>query len=938
MSNGYFRLTCARFCTLFIAAAAFMPLPAVHAQEEADSDVLEEVVVRGVAYGAARAIQMQRDSDTLVTVVSEETLETIAEQSMGEALSRLPGVSIQRDRGEAETITIRGADARLNAVSMNGDRLPQPESTLASGAFRGQRSPRLNAVPSTLVSEIRVYKAVPPNMDGDSIGGAVDVSTKTATELDEALLDGTVRLGYNDLSEGNNVSGEFTWGDRLDAEGNWGLIFTASYEESERGISGLQAEWDTVDELMDLSTCVPDDGCSFVDLPEDRHVISTYDVIWRGFTRTRQGANVTFDYNTGNNLIKFGGWWSDFEDDELRRRQQMRPGATADFTTETTFDNQGRQVSGSTDGGRIRKRIRQGTNQKSSYNLFVEGEHLLENNWEFDWRLSTNHGENAVNRNRGRFEARGCDIGLCEDGVADWTFTQGNQDLVLYTQPAWANDPDIVHIGRRGDGQVWRNENASDDVDALRFDVRRTFDLANGNQLDLEFGYKGRSRQRDTNYSIYYLDGIRADPVLMSEIIGPDPQIAWRPFGYEMGVWGDVGLLANLFESSPHRFEPDGDNTANSYFVDESINAAYLMATYRAGPWTTVVGARLEDTQADVTASDGTTVTNDYDNVLPAIIARYQIDENQIIRAALTHGISRPDFDDLRPLFDDELDWDPELQEAELSVNGGNPDIEPFEAQSIDVSYEYYTNTGGVFSVGAFYKEIENFEYVEELQESEISISALPQFMQEVAQKAIADARQTDPTIPANVATLARFNFQRPVNGETADMLGFEANYQQQFVNLPAPWDRFGVFANYTTIDGDSNITTGVSRDFIVGQFEDAANFQIFYETESFTARLAYNRSGITYRSIGLGLSGGRVTDDPDEDLGIDVESALDLAIQYRRELNNAGLLTVYFDVQNLTDEESRNFFLGSRNLHRFTELEVGGRSFNLGFRLQPGN
>ncbi len=918
-------------CTLFTSAFA-----QTSDEDEDEEPILDEIVVKGVAYGAARAIQQQKNSDTIVTIVSEETLETIPEQSVGEALSRLPGVSIQRDRGEAQAITIRGADARLNAVSMNGDRLPSPESTLASGGFRGARSASLNTVPATLISQIEVWKAVPPSQDADSIGGAVNIKTKTATELDEGFLEFTGRYGYNDLNEGDLLSGEITWGTRLGRGGNWGVIGTLSWEEDERGISGLQAEWDTVDELMDLSTCIPgvEDSCQFVDLAEEGNVIETYDVIWRGFTRTRQGLNLTFDYQSGNNLIKFGGWLSDFEDDELRRRLQMRPGASADFTTDTVFNDDNIAVSGSTDGGRVRRRTREGTNERSSYNYFIEGEHSPFIDWDFNWRVSRSFSDTAVNRTRARFEARGCDIDLCEDGVADWTFTNGTGRVVRYTQPGWSQDLDILEVGNRGDFQQWRNENSDDEIDAVRFDITKRFELANDNELELEFGYKGRFRERDTNYSIFEFEGDEDNPVLMSQVIGPDdPNIAWQPFGYDMGLWNDAFTMDQYFRDNPSQFSFDGDNLENSYDVEEKIHAAYLQATLRSGRWTTVFGARFEDTDADIVASDGTTVNNDYNNVLPAVITRFQIDDNQIVRAAWTNSLSRPDFDDLRPLFDDEFDWDADLTEAELFVNGGNPDLEPFESVNFDLSYEYYTNNNGVFSVGAFYKEIENFEFNEQLEETNVTISSLPGFLQDIANEAIADARENDPTIPANLNTLTRFNFARPVNGDTAEILGFELNFQQQFTMLPAPWDGFGIFANYTTVDGDSDITEGITRDFVVGQFEDASNFQLFYETESFTARLAYNRSGVTYRSIGLSLGGdGALDDDPDDDLGIDVEETWDLALQYRRPIGE-GLLTVFFDVQNLTEEDSRNFFLGSESLRRFTELEFRGRSYNLGVR-----
>lgn len=934
-----------RLMSLAPIAVAGM-LPALSAAQDADDppdeEILDEIVVRGVAYGAARAIQAQKESDTIVTIVSEETLETIPEQSMGEALSRLPGVSIQRDRGEAESITIRGADARLNAVSMNGDRLPSPESTLSSGPFRGERSAKLNSVPSTLISQIEVWKAVPPSQDADSIGGAVNIETKSATQLQQSFVEVTGRYGYNDLNDGDLYSGELTWGSRLGDSGNWGVIGTLSYEENERGISGLQASWDTVGSLMDLSTCDPldpdPDNCDSVPLAEEGNVIEDYDVIWRGFTRTRQGINLTFDYRAGDNLIKFGGWWSDFEDDELRRRLQLRPGASfSSYTTDTVFNDANVAVSGAVDGGRVRRRIREGTNERSAYNYFVEGEHAFGREWEAEWRVSRSFSDTAVNRTRARFESRACnadvELDLCGDGTADWTFTNGDQSLVSWTQPFWSQDPDILAVGDRGDFQQWRNENSDDQIDTVRLDFSKRFDLGGDSELELEFGYKGRFRERDTNYSIFEFEGVEGDPVFMSQVIGPDdPNIAWSPFGYDMGLWSDAFTMDDYFRNNPQQFAPDGDNLENSYDVEEEIHAAYLMGTFRAGRWTTIVGARLEDTSADIVASDGTVVTNDYDNVLPAVITRFQLTDNQIIRAAWTNSLARPDFDDLRPLFDDEFEWDEGDAEADLRVEGGNPELEPFESVNFDLSYEYYTDTNGLFSVGVFYKEIENFEYAEELQETDVAISSLPGFLQDIANEEIAEARETDDSIPADLDTLTRFNFARPVNGDTAEILGFEFNIQQQFVMLPAPWDRFGIFANYTTIEGDSDITTGVSRDFVIGQFEDAANLQLFYETEAFTARLAYNRSGVTYRSIGLGLDGGELEDNPDDDVGIDVEEAWDLALQYRMDLGD-GLLTVFFDIQNLTDEDSRNFFLGSQSLRRFAELENGGRSFNLGVR-----
>lgn len=902
------------------------------AVDDQEAGVLEEVIVQGVAYGAVRAIQAQRDSKTLVTIVSEETLETIPEQSIGEALSRLPGIALIRDRGEAQAVTIRGADARLNAVTMNGDRILAPESTL-EGNTRGQRTAKLNNIPATLISEIEVFKAVPPNMDGDSIGGAVNVKTKGAAGLNEPIMDVTVRAGYNELPDDNKYSGEVTWGGPLNKAGTFGFIGTLSYEEDNRGVSGTEAEWSDIDEVIDLATGED------VDLGDDYHVVETFDLTWRGLTRERLGANATFDWTPSDgHLIKFGGWYSEFNTEELRRRLQLRVGASADFTTATTWDAMGRHVTGETDGGRVRRRIREGTVDNTSWNLFVEGNHEFSGGWLADWRYSHMEAELAINRTRARWEARAQDIGLRGDGVADFTFTKGNTRLPLYTQPSWGNDPDVLEVGNRGSFRQWRNEESFDEADSLKLDFSKTFG-SEDRELVLDFGYKGRFRERDLYPRLYMFDGNEDETIYMAEAMTgtAKDEIDWRVFGQEMGLWADPWLMDDIYWTQPYRFESDGDTTDEEYHVNEDINAVYLMGTFNIGDWSTIVGGRWEDTATDIMTYDGVRSSNDYDNFLPAIITRWNVTEDQIIRAAWTNGLGRPDFSDLAPFFSDEFEYEIDDDTGEyvgtLYVEGGNPQLEPFEATSFDLSWEYYFADGGVISAGVFWKEIDNFEYSKELRLTDVTISELPDYLQDIANDAIDDAREDNPDIPADLNYLDRFNYQTTVNGDTSDMFGWEFNYQQQFVNLPGFWSGFGVFANYTSIDGDSKITDGITRDFVVGQFDSVLNLQLFYEVESWTARIAYNRNGLQYVGLGLDVDDGEVVSDENEDLGVDEEYTLDFAFQYRWDLSNGNGMVLYFDIQNLTDETSRNRFLGSANLYRPIEVESNGRTYNIGLK-----
>ena len=896
--------------------------------QEAGEGTLEEVVVTGIAYGAARAIQAQRDSNTLVTIVSEETLETIPEQSVGEALGRLPGIALLRDRGEAQSITIRGADARLNAVTMNGDRLLSPENTLESRE-RGKRVAKLDAVPSTLISEIQVFKAVPPNMDGDSIGGAVNVKTKSATELSEPMMDATIRYGYADLPEDDRWSGEFTWGGRLDDVGTWGFIGTVSYETSNIGVSGIEISWDDIDELLDLSTG------DTVDLDNDVFVIDDFDIHYREMERDRLGVNATFDWAASDtDLIKFGGWYSEFNTWELRRRLQLRPGGSSDYTTDTTWDRNFVNVNGAVEGGRVRRRHRVGTVDNTTWNLFAEGNHEFGASWFFDWRVSHQEADIVINRDRYRFEARANFIDADEDGIADYTWTGGNTLFPTFTQPDWNNDPNLLEIGRRGSARFWRNEESFDEADSLKLDFTKTLEIQNGT-VDMQFGYKHRSRDRDLYPRLFFYDGFRDNPFLMRDAMGANPTTDWRPFGYDNGIFADIDRANQYVASNP--LDPDGDTTDEEYHVQEDIDAVYLMGTFNIGNWSTIVGGRWEETSTDIQTYEGTTSSNDYDNFLPAIITKWNFRENSILRAAWTNGLGRPNFSDLKPSFGGDFEYEIDDDTGEyvgtLGVSGGNPLLDPFEAQSFDLSWEHYFEDGGVISLGVFYKEIENFEYREQLRLTDVAISDLPPYLQDIANEFIDDAREDNPDIPADLNTLDRFNYERPVNGDESDMTGWEFNYQQQFVNLPGFWSGFGVFANYTYIDGDSVITQGIERDFVVGQFEDVINFQLFYEVEAWTARLAYNRSGVQFLSLGLDVDDGEVVSDPNEDYGNAEEDFWDFAFQYRWELDNGNQMTFFFDVQNLTDENARLRFFGSGNVFRWTETENIGRSYNVGLR-----
>lgn len=256
---------------------------------------LEGITIYGdLARGQARVLNEQRISPNLKYVVSEELFDLYPDVNAAETVQRLPGVSIARDQGEGRYVQVRGLGEQFNSLTVNGVRLP----SIGRGA---ERSVELDIVPSAMVEEISVTKALRPDMDGDALGGVVDLQYKRASGRPHLYLD--VAGGLNDqeseidnwgrglLSVSGNAGARFL-DDRL------GLLVAGSYHDTERG--SLFESWRYVED--------EGDGLS-------RHRTTDYDV-----GRKNMGllGNVDYRYSDSGELT-FAFNWQHYLEDEIRR-------------------------------------------------------------------------------------------------------------------------------------------------------------------------------------------------------------------------------------------------------------------------------------------------------------------------------------------------------------------------------------------------------------------------------------------------------------------------------------------------------------------------------------------------------------------------------------------------------------------------------------------
>lgn len=140
-----------------------------------DTVRMEKFVIDGSLVGSARAINRQRSSATLTSIVAADEIGRFPDQNAAESLQRLPGVSLYRDQGEGRFVDLRGLNYIYTSVTLNGSKVASPEV--------GDRAIALDIVPADTLSALEVTKVATPDMDGEGLGGAVNIKTKSPFDV-----------------------------------------------------------------------------------------------------------------------------------------------------------------------------------------------------------------------------------------------------------------------------------------------------------------------------------------------------------------------------------------------------------------------------------------------------------------------------------------------------------------------------------------------------------------------------------------------------------------------------------------------------------------------------------------------------------------------------------------------------------------------------------
>ncbi|MBL9208134.1 MAG: TonB-dependent receptor [Opitutaceae bacterium] len=867
---------------------------------------LGSVRVVGERTGQARALNQQRSAQNISNIISSDFAGQFPDKTIADAVKRLPGVTVETDRdtggAEGRYITLRGMSADFNAVTIDGVRV---NATDFDGITR--RVP-LDVVSSDVADQIEVTKALRPDQDADSIGGAVNIRTRSA--FSQKGRASSFKAGLNTSSLHDEYTSDYpfdqtgyeaaaTYSDLLGAKQQFGFSIGANYRDrvflkQRNSTTGWN---DTLGYRLGTSTTVNPLRGFIMDSAVLQHY---YDDI------EGSGLNGSLEWRPNDDhRIRFLASTNVRETNRGRQRQvlffplfRLSDGSVGGITGTPTVTGD-TYTSLSASGNTVRREVRDFDELQRTSTVALEGKSQLG-----EMRLDYLAGYNWANWDGGgasSLQAQFQNAGF----TTRYTITPGDAAFtsigaVQTTSGLDRNDPSIAGVYTmrnllRGTREYW------DDEFNGAVDATRDLTLA-GLPIQFKAGAKFRSRTRDLNETVrsynqnanWSLTGYTGQPDIPSLIA------RYRATGtsdgrYDYGYFLDPTVVRNVSDTLIARglLTPLSTNAFNSLYNDysarEDITSGYLMGQASRGRLTVLAGLRAEQTKTrfeTFNVVDGVPVAiapeRDYTDWLPGLHLRFDLSKNLVVRGAYTETIARPTFNQLNPRAT--------ISTTSDTVSRGNIDLKPVYAHNFDLAIERYLGSVGYLSAGVFHKDIKNSVY--RSTQSEIFESE-----------------------PARVT--------QPRNAKGGTLTGVELAFDTQLKFLPAPLDGFGVTVNYTythsELDSGLPALAGVKLP-LFDQVGDTVNASLYYEKGPARLRLSlHHRSEVLFDLATDNVLALARYEAP--------STTLDFTASYRVWRN----WTVYTEFSNLTNEPSHGYN-GSESL-RLDYNEFTGWSAVLGVR-----
>ncbi len=629
------------------------------------TESLNEVLIVSALSGERKAINVQKNNMGISNVVSQDQIGKFPDSNIGDALKRINGISVQYDQGEARFGQIRGTSPDMSSVTINGNRLPSAESDV--------RNVQLDLIPSDMVQTIEVNKVVTSDMDGDAIGGAINLVTKNTPY--RRLFNLTAGTGYNWVSNKMQLNLGATWGERF-FNNKLGVMAAVSYQNAPAGSDNTE-----------FTYLVKDDKVVLDDMQIRQYYV----------TRERQSYSLSLDYDiNAKNKIYFKGIYNRRNDWENRYRITYKAISEGEKKMSARIQTKG----GSSDNKNAR------LERQQTMDFTLGGEHTA-------GRLGISWNGSYARASEHRPDERYFDLQLKKQ-----TF-----EIIdaFERQPYTTTVVDPTEGGKWGIKEI---TNSHQRIVESEYKARVDFTLPimegrYGNTLKFGGKFTRKNKSRETMWYDYtdwyeseYGDEYTKHYTLqVRDGFMPGSQ-------YQKANFVSKEYLGSL-SFNPANGERVLEESSTDYNAHESITAAYLRWDQKLGKGMKLTaGLRMEATHLsyggliwDVnedTEDESLTPTepsgNNYVSLLPSLLWKWDISDNWKVRASFTKTIARPKYSYLIPSVGIDT-----KSGSRTEIKIGNPDLKPAESYNLDLQVERYFSSIGMVSAGLFYKKINNF-------------------------------------------------------------------------------------------------------------------------------------------------------------------------------------------------------------------------------------
>ena len=650
----------------------------------------ETVVVTGQARGQMEAINQQLASNSIINVVSADKMKELPDANIAESIGRLPGISLQRNAGEAYGVVVRGLSPKYNQVTIEG--VPMSSTNYFD------RGVDLSLLSDDLVRGVEVSKTLRADLDADALGGTVNLTLKSA---DPGLHYNVLGYGgYNHLRDSyNNYKFTGAVSDRF-LDDMFGVYVQGNIEQKQLPSDQFAGAYAT-------PTYQPTTGQFYVNT-------SSATLTDASVNRHRYGASLILDYASDFVDVKLFNVFDEKRDSTISRTY------TSYFLSTSLQDNINVNETKTTQETHSLAAMFKPWGTELPVSLsYTKGEQTIPNGMEF-WFQELNLSSLSPNQ-----------------------VVYGRPSELIHAQGV--NDPVLSTLWNLFDS----NTKLTDESYDAKIDWRVPFKFSDSYSGKLSLGGKYHTVDRTSarsrlwydvqwggskNRRVYlidefsYLHGTNADlegGVQAYPFADPNysrTNILGYPIGPGYDPYRLMSMMNAIYPAWQDRFYTEGPSSFNQNYTDkEHTWAGYLMAELNIGSDLTVVpGVRYQEEVTDISAYHVQLNGSNQNGLAgqapilveskrntpdwyPSVNIKYRATENIQVVGAAYKSLSLPSYGEINPL----VQYDASGQ----AITTANPLLRPSTAWNFDLGASYASNDLGLVTVNLFYKEISNLIY-----------------------------------------------------------------------------------------------------------------------------------------------------------------------------------------------------------------------------------